>query len=186
MFAHVLVIAADSVQALRGLEYELLPGARVRKELPSTQICPLNFNIFESKNLTGTIIGDIDRPKWLIYHNSPTPHYFVNPLQQNIGHINALFDYLGAHKRPLRFFSIVVFGVDTYFRYVPMNTDMELIFSARGLYGKLKKFLLIQPSYYSPEVVERLYQKLLPCENVSSDVKHAHVERITRKFGRIN
>ncbi len=65
--------------------------------------------VIESKNYSGSIIGDEDEKEWLQVFNEYTEHEFYNPIYQNSGHISALNIYL--NKIGIRkFHSYIVFG----------------------------------------------------------------------------
>lgn len=64
--------------------------------------------VIESKNYSGTIIGDINNRNWTTQYNNGKTYNMYNPIMQNNTHINAIKSLLGASDQVLE--SVIVFG----------------------------------------------------------------------------
>lgn len=141
--------------------------------------------VFESKNVSGNVVGKMEYNHWLLYNNSSIPQHFVNPLQQNSGHIAALRNYLKLGYRNDKVFSIVVFGKSATLKSIPKLEKGVYVLVANQLSTQICGILKNHNGLCSQNYINRLYQSLLPCVNVSQNVKEAHIQRLTQKFGKI-
>lgn len=142
--------------------------------------------VFESKNLSGSIYGDADKPHWLRYRKNGEKDFIPNPIKQNEGHINYLRDFLKQDRYKFRVFSMIVFGLNAKLNAIPEDTSFTTTHEIFNLEMDLIKKFEAGMNFYSPEIIDSWSKILIPCTMLSEDQKRAHVERVTRKFGKIN
>jgi len=71
----------------------MLPNAKSKSgysQIDHIIISPYTIFVIETKNYTGTIYGDVKRPKWSVNGKFP----MLNPFHQNYGHIKAIHNLL--------------------------------------------------------------------------------------------
>lgn len=142
--------------------------------------------VFESKNLSGNIYGNADKPQWLRYKKNGEKDFIPNPIKQNDGHIKALQNYLQQDKYQLRTFSMIVFGMNSKLSAIPEDTTFTTTHEIFNLEMDLIKKFESGINFYSAETIDSWSKILIPCTMLPEEEKRAHIERITRKFGKIN
>ena len=142
--------------------------------------------VFESKNLSGSIYGDADKPHWLRYRKNGEKDFIPNPIKQNEAHINYLRDFLKQDKYKFRVFSLIVFGLNAKLNAIPEDTSLTTTHEIFNLEMDLIKKFEAGFNFYSPEIIDSWSKALIPCTMLSEDQKRAHIDRVTRKFGKIN
>lgn len=138
--------------------------------------------VFESKNLSGSVYGDMDHLQWQRYKKNGEKEYIPNPIKQNEGHIRTLCDFLEQNKYQLRSFSMIVFGSKSQLKFVPNDTVLTSIHEVYNLEMDLIRKMQAQQEFYSVETIDEWCKKLLPCTMLSEEEKQAHKDRITKKF----
>lgn len=185
------LLAVEAACKMDGRYFKVLKNLYIPTRGGTTEIDVLLLHesgvyVFESKNLSGTVVGDMTHEKWLLYKKAGKPEHIVNPLQQNRGHIRALYGFLKVNKNRLPSYSVVVFGDSAKLKSVPSDTQDEIILSSYyQLHLKIGGILQEHGDCLSQSTIDSMYSRLLCCENVSQEVKDAHVQRITRQFGQI-
>ena len=142
--------------------------------------------VFESKNLSGSIYGDADKPHWLRYRKNGEKDFIPNPIKQNEAHINYLRDFLKQDKYKFRVFSIIVFGLNAKLNAIPKDTSLTTTHEIFNLEMDLIKKFEAGFNFYNPEIIDSWSKALIPCTMLSEEQKRAHIDRVTRKFGKIN
>lgn len=142
--------------------------------------------VFESKNLSGSVYGDMEHLQWQRYKKNGDKEYIPNPIKQNEGHIRALCDFLGQNKYQLRSFSMIVFGSKSQLKFVPNDTVLTSIHEVYNLEMDLIRKMQAQQEFYSVETIDEWCKKLLPCIMLSEEEKQKHKERLTQKFNKVN
>ena len=142
--------------------------------------------VFESKNVTGNVYGDVEHQQWHRYKGNGVKDFIPNPVLQNEQHIEALCEFLNQNKYQFRAFSVVVFGSRAELKYVPENSLFMSIHEVSSLEIDLMKKLESNQSFYSPEIIDEWNKKLLPFTQLSEEEKQKHKERLSKKFRRIN
>ena len=142
--------------------------------------------VFESKNLSGSVYGDIEHPQWQRYKKNGDKEFIPNPIRQNEGHIRALCEYLNQNKYQFRAFSMIVFGTKANLKFVPEDTSLMSIHDIYNLEMDLIKKMQSRQSFYSADTIDSWCKKLLPCSMLSEEDKQKHKNRITRRFNKIN
>ena len=140
--------------------------------------------VFESKNVSGTIYGDDKHPQWIVYKRNGNQEKMTNPVQQNEGHIKYLLQFLGQDAWSSRVYSVIVFGEKSNMKLVPRTKTFTSIHSIRTLPGDLSLMLQNGISFYSPETIEALYDKIQPYVHMTDDdVTQTHIEQLSRRYG---
>ncbi len=142
--------------------------------------------VFESKNLSGNIYGNADKPQWLRYRKNGEKDFIPNPIKQNETHINYLRDFLKQDMYKFRVFSLIVFGLNAKLNAIPKDTSLTTTHEIFNLEMDLIKKFEAGFNFYSPEIIDSWSKALIPCTMLSEDQKRAHIDRVTRKFGKIN
>lgn len=142
--------------------------------------------VFESKNLSGSIYGNADKLQWLRYRKNGEKDFIPNPIKQNEGHINCLREFLKQDKYRFRVFSLIVFGLNAKLNAIPEDTSFTTTHEIFNLEMDLIKKFEVGMNFYSPEIINSWSKALIPCTMLSEDQKSAHIDRVTRKFGKIN
>lgn len=142
--------------------------------------------VFESKNLLGSVYGDEDHHQWQRYKPNGEMDRIPNPIMQNDNHIEALCNFLKQNKYQFRAFSIIVFGEKANLKYIPDNKSLMSIHEIGNLKTDLINKIKSEKNFYSAETINEWGKKLYPYTQLSEEEKRAHVERITKKFGKIN
>lgn len=135
--------------------------------------------VFESKNYSGWIFGNISQLKWTQSLQNGEKYHFYNPIRQNQTHIKALSEYL---NMPISSFtSYIVFSERCSLKSVPEDTDQVIIVRRPDMLKKLRAHLRASVNLYSPEEVLQLAQKLQPLVNKSEAEKQQHIDDIKEK-----
>ena len=142
--------------------------------------------VFESKNLSGNIYGNADKLHWLRYRKNGEKDFIPNPIKQNEGHINYLRDFLKQDRYKFRVFSLIVFGLNAKLNAIPEDSSFTTTHEIFNLEMDLIKKFEAGFNFYSPEIIDSWSKALIPCTMLSEDQKRAHIDRVTRKFGKIN
>ena len=142
--------------------------------------------VFESKNLSGSVYGDMDHLQWQRYKKNGDKEFIPNPIRQNEGHIRALCEYLNQNKYQFRVFSMIVFGTKSNLKFVPEDTSLMSIHDIYNLEMDLIKKMQSRQSFYSANTIDAWCKKLLPCTMLSEEEKQKHKDSITRRFNKIN
>ena len=142
--------------------------------------------VFESKNLSGSVYGDEKHPQWQRYKTNGIKDPIPNPILQNKRHIDNLCVFLKQNKYQFRAFSMIVFGNKSKLKYIPENKSLTSIHEICNLEIELVKKMQAEQNFYSAETLDDWCRKLLPYTQLSEEEKKAHIERITKKFGKIN
>lgn len=142
--------------------------------------------VFESKNLSGSVYGDEKHPQWQRYKTNGKKDPIPNPILQNKRHIDNLCVFLKQNKYQFRAFSMIVFGNKSKLKYIPENKSLTSIHEICNLEIELVKKMQAEQIFYSAETIDDWCRMLLPYTQLSEEEKKAHIERITKKFGKIN
>jgi hypothetical protein len=69
---------------------------------------------------------------------------------------------------------------------IPEDTSFTTTHEIFNLEMDLIKKFEAGMNFYSPEIIDSWSKILIPCTMLSEGQKRAHIERVTRKFGKIN
>ena len=156
-----------------------VPKINNHKEFTEIDIIYINSSgiyVIESKNYSGTIVGNDKYTQWEQRLRGENNKYrFYNPVRQNEGHIKHLQNLLYNVNKDA-FHSLIVFSdhckleVHSYADVINRKDLKKLIFS------KLKD----QPNVLTTENIDDIYIKLLPYTQVSDEFKKEHIKNIEK------
>ncbi len=122
--------------------------------------------VFESKNYTGTIIGEDEDHRWKqVYYyrdsgNVKQINEFYNPIKQNKGHVFHLNKFVGrSNTYPI---SVVVFSDECDCRQVIGYRNNVLITTYSSLKSQMDQLMNTLPDVYDDEEIKTIYEKLQP------------------------
>ncbi|GGM18317.1 hypothetical protein GCM10011351_00130 [Paraliobacillus quinghaiensis] len=147
-------------------------------------LTPYGIFVIETKNYQGTIYGGKDRKTWLVNGKFK----FMNPFNQNYGHIKALLQVAGNKYKDhiismVSFTKRCTFKIDTELRKITSNNliiyDIELsefiLRKLNVLKIERKKPLLTE------EEIDRIYQDLLDANITDPVIREKHNEALNAK-----
>ena len=132
--------------------------------------------VFESKNYSGWIFGDLNSPKWTQVLKGGEKHQFYNPALQNAYHIKKLAAYLGIPA--YRFYSYVVFSDRCTFKKVPENLEYLKVIHRDALLYWMRWELSRRETVFSREELDELYAKLYPLTRKTQAEKDIQLEQV--------
>ncbi len=136
--------------------------------------------VIESKNYSGWIFGSADGTKWTQCLNRNTKNTFYNPLMQNKTHINAIKQFLRDEKVIVK--SYIVFSDRCEFKKIPENTSDYTILHRNRMLSILREDIRNKDVCYTKEEIDRIYDKLKPCTEISKEEKQQHINRIKQNY----
>lgn len=133
--------------------------------------------VFESKNYSGWIFGDEKSQYWTQCLNPKTKNRFYNPILQNKTHIKALKEYLHLteEQTPL---SYIVFSKRCEFKKVCERSENTIVVQRPDMLKSLRKKIKNQPTIFTKEQIDQMYENLLPLTDITAEEKEQHVETI--------
>lgn len=145
--------------------------------------------VFESKNYGGWIFGAEGQRYWTQTLPSkwgqPQKHRFYNPILQNDGHLDRLYQIL----RPVHlssgsppYFSYIVFGNRCMLMDVPQGSGNHHVLTLGELFFSVWKNAVEAGVRLTAAEIETLYEQLEPYTHVSDVVKQAHIENIQHRY----
>lgn len=163
-----------------------IPNVYVPKENGETTEIDLVFihetgiYVFESKNWTGTVTGDMDSKEWSLRLGSKN-YKDYSPVKQNNGHIKHLRAFLGHDSCQPPYYSMIVFGNDAIIDGVDVCDEFIRVLNTRELSNKMRAMVFEEEEKLSREEVDMIARTLLahtqPCETV----KQSHVRSIHKR-----
>ena len=160
-------------------------GENATTEVDMIYLTRKGIYVIESKNYTGRIYGDEDRPQWTaaVYAGrgwlgrvKTEKHSLYNPIWQNAGHMRALSRLVGPEV-PL--WSVIVFSGRCRLADVRWDRDDTAVCRVEELPRVLRKLGRGKP--LSWREVEDLYRRLEPYTQVSWCQKQAHIRQVKEK-----
>ena len=145
--------------------------------------------VFESKNYSGWIFGSERQQYWTqtlpAGRGQSQKHRFYNPILQNNGHLDRLYQIL----RPIHllngpppYYSFIVFSNRCVLRDVPHKSGKHHILYLGDLLSAIQENIENAGVRLTAEEIEILYNRLEPYTHVTDDVKQAHIDNIRLKF----
>jgi len=132
----------------------LLPTERGTTQIDHLLVTKHGIFVIETKNYSGIVEGTENSHMWRQFFpdGRTEPRYFLNPLKQNLGHIDAIQKIIGPNKH-IPIHSLVVFPDKCVFPKVPG------VFSMRELNSAIRFYSNGKPILENKEVAE-LVQKI--------------------------
>ena len=149
--------------------------------------------VLESKNYAGYIFGNESNRNWMVtlyagktwYGGKKVRKYkFYNPVWQNRTHIKYLTEYLELNGffSDIPIFSVIVFSDRGSLKDVTIYSDNVYVCYKSGLTESIKDIWKENPDVLSPEIVEQIFNKLLPLTNKDRAEKQQHIESINNRY----
>ena len=166
-----------------GRHYRILQNVYVPKlggysEIDVLLLHETGIYVFESKNVSGRIYGDLKQPRWQQYKGNGEKTFIPNPITQNENHIAALCDFLRQNKYAFRAFSLIVFGSKAELKEVPDGLQLTSIHDISSLEIELMRKFDEEKVFYDVETIEGWFKKLQPCTMLSEGEKKKHREGV--------
>lgn len=145
--------------------------------------------VFESKNYGGRIFGSEEQQYWTQVLPAgdgwSQKHRFYNPILQNEGHLDRLYQILRPVKLlsgPPPYYSFIVFGHRCELIDVPLRCGNHNILSLGELLFAVQENAMEAGIRMTAVEIEMLYEKLEPYTHADDAIKRAHVENIRLKY----
>lgn len=158
-------------------------------EIDTVLLHETGIYVFETKNISGEISGDLEMERWEQVLNAKAKHTLYNPIRQNQGHMGALLRQLKIRLEMAEIYSFVVFSDRCVLKNVPACGE----FGKRGngwqvvhfgeLLNALGKTFSRRPSVYTSRQLEDWCRELQSCVNVGEAVKQAHRDSVQKLHG---
>lgn len=178
--AIVARVAHDSGRHHYLLQNVYIPTHAGYTEIDTVLLHESGIYVFETKNVSGEISGDLEQERWMLYLNERTQHSLYNPLKQNQGHIGALLRQLRTSYSRARVYSFVVFSDRCILKHVPASGNRFQVIHFGELKQALSKVLTHSTNVHNKKQLDEWMTALQPCVNVSESVKQAHRESVQK------
>ena len=166
------IVVAKRLKKLDKEKYHVINNLLLQNNGYSSQIDHVVVSVYgvfviETKNFSGDIYGGPNSEMWTqnIYGSKSQ---FMNPIQQNQGHITALKKTLGDNIR-VPFYNIVLFS-----EYADVKAD-----ACKGVYYFHQIIHVIEgysEEVMSQDLVDRIYEKLLSVNVSDKKARKAHIK----------
>lgn len=179
--AIVARVAHDNARHHYLLQNVYIPTHAGYTEIDTVLLHESGIYVFETKNVSGEVSGDLEQERWKLYLNERTQHTLYNPLKQNQGHIGALLRQLRTSYSRARVYSFVVFSDRCVLRHVPASGNRFQVIHFGELKQTLSRVLKFSTCVHNKKQLDAWMASLQPCINVSESVKQAHRESVQKK-----
>ena len=168
------------------LQNVFIPTHSGYTEIDTVLLHATGIYVFETKNISGEIEGDLTMERWNQELGPRVHHTLYNPIRQNTGHMGALLRQLKVRLENASIYSFVVFSDRCTLRNVPASG----LFAGNGngwqvlhlceLRSALETTFKLRPAVIDARTLEKWWQILQPCVNVSEQTKQRHVDAVSR------
>ena len=149
----------------------------VKTEIDMVWIHETGIYVFESKNYSGWIFGNLNSKNWC--KTMPRKkEFFYNPIWQNEGHIKAIQRILG---NIYPYYSIIVFSERCELKDVPENTSTRIILKRNNLSSAIRQKISSSQRVISPEQIDTLHKKLNSFNDKSTNIQQRHNDYVKTK-----
>ena len=152
-------------------------------EIDMIMLHPSGLYIFESKNIKGWIFGKEDDTYWtqcLLNNRGKTDKFkFLNPIKQNKQHIKIFKKY--AKYRPIPVYNCVVFGENSTFKNVQIDSSDIIICSIENILNNIEENKHFSENNLTTEQICKIYNKLYPLTLRTEEFKKRHIDRIKKE-----
>lgn len=136
--------------------------------------------VLESKNYTGWIFGSEKNTNWTqtlpVGRGKPAQkNSFYNPVKQNQQHIYHLRNMIG---EDIPIYSIIVFSDNCVLKDVSVTSSMAYVIQIYQLQETINAIIQYNQQYPQTYNVNKIYDTLYPCTQVSEQIKQQHIESI--------
>lgn len=181
--AIVARVAHDNARHHYLLQNVYIPTHAGYTEIDTVLLHESGIYVFETKNVSGEVSGDLEQERWKLYLNERTQHTLYNPLKQNQGHIGALLRQLRTSYSRARVYSFVVFSDRCVLRHVPASGLRFQVVHFGELKQALANVLKHSTNVHGKKQLDEWTAALQPCVNVSEAVKQSHRESVQKLHG---
>lgn len=181
--AIVARVAHDNGRRHCLLQNVYIPTHAGYTEIDTVLLHESGIYVFETKNVSGEVSGDLEQERWKLYLNERTQHTLYNPLKQNQGHIGALLRQLRTSYSRARVYSFVVFSDRCVLRRVPASGNRFQVIHFGELKQALANVLKHSTNVHGKKQLDEWTAALQPCVNVSEAVKQSHRESVQKLHG---
>lgn len=181
--AIVARVAHDNARRHYLLQNVYIPTHAGYTEIDTVLLHESGIYVFETKNVSGEVSGDLEQERWNLYLNERTQHTLYNPLKQNQGHIGALLRQLRTSYSRARVYSFVVFSDRCILKHVPASGNRFQVIHFGELKQALANVLKHSANVHNKKQLDEWMAALQPCINVSESVKQAHRESVQKMHG---
>lgn len=158
-------------------------------EIDTVLLHETGIYVFETKNISGEISGDLEMERWEQVLNAKVKHTFYNPIRQNQGHMGALLRQLKIRLEMAEIYSFVVFSDRCILKKVPACGEFGNIGNGwqvvhfGELLNALGRAFSRRPSVYTSRQLEDWCRELQSCVNVGEAVKQSHRASVQKLHG---
>ena len=136
--------------------------------------------VLESKNYNGWIFGSEKNTNWTqtlpVGRGKPAQkNSFYNPVKQNQQHIYHLRNMIG---EDIPIYSIIVFSDNCVLKDVSVTSSMAYVIQIYQLRETINAIIQYNQQYPQTYNVNKIYNTLYPCTQVSEQIKQHHIESI--------
>jgi len=156
-----------------------IPHEEKTTEIDLIMVHEKGIFVFESKNYSGTIYGEIDQLNWIQVLDNGSKNKFYNPIRQNQTHIKALAKYLDLPEED--FLSYVIFSERCTLKKVPPKTPQVVVLRRPEMLERLQLQIAYNKRKYDDETFGKIISKLREGTNKSEEEKQKHIEDIKTK-----
>jgi len=156
-----------------------IPHEEKTTEIDLIMVHEKGIFVFESKNYSGTIYGEIDQLNWIQVLDNGSKNKFYNPIRQNQTHIKALAKYLDLPEED--FLSYVIFSERCTLKKVPPKTPQVVVLRRPEMLERLQLQIAYNKRKYDDEAFGKIISKLREGTNKSEEEKQKHIEDIKTK-----
>ena len=143
-------------------------------EIDALLVSESGVYVFENKNYSGWIFGNVKDKMWTQTLNRHSRFRFFNPIRQNAGHVRALEEFLGLSEAA--FVPIIVFADKTVLKKV--SAGDAIITHTSAVANRLQNIEANRSFRFRPEEVYGIYGDLAQCANAPSEIRQAHIARV--------
>ena len=155
-------------------------------EIDILLVSPKGIFVFESKNYSGYILGNIDSYNWIQSFGKGKNNKFYNPILQNKNHIKALENLLNLKNNKL-YYSFIVFGKNSTLHENIKGKFKELpntkIVSIKDLSKEINYINNLYSFKITDYQIKKINSLLKPFENASAKTKIMHVKNLKKHYG---
>ena len=155
-------------------------------EIDTVLLHETGIYVFETKNISGEIEGDLTMERWNQELGPRVHHTLYNPIRQNTGHMGALLRQLKVRLEDSCIYSFVVFSDRCTLRSVPAsgrfgkNGNGWQVLHLCELHDALESTFRSRPRVYGAHKLESWWKMLQSCVNVPDSVCRKHVKSVQK------
>lgn len=183
-------VARKSKRRYHVLQNVYIATHRGYTEIDTVLLHETGIYVFETKNISGEISGELGEERWEQHLGEVTRHTLYNPVRQNQGHMGALLRHLEIHLSNAVIYSFVVFSDRCTLRRVPAVGEFGNYGNGWRIvhYGELREALAQAMRQREPvflaKQVDKWFKQLRPCVEVGNSVRRAHSKSLKKMYGK--